>query len=301
MDFVYKNYEAFYNMVLSTTIMSNSMTSALKADAKEIISYIGKAYRLDDERIANCVGIITEKLSRLGLTTEQQATYNGREYGKDYSDDDILFDVKGDVLTRLSQLGNSRNSEINPEWFNYTYYMTYQPDIRYAEINAAGECGNLIATRQAGILKILGIGCEADPTEGASRLIQCMFWGDIPSIYYLRRCYELQGNESLAKLFSELAELASKYLRRGLTVIPSSDKSNYSDRALKLYNLISSIKQDVVHAYERYSIDFSFVEAIQDESLDYFAKMGYINNYDKKQWKNITNSADRPARKLGFN
>ena len=128
-----------------------------------------------------------------------------------------------------------------------------------------------------------------------------MFWGDIPSIYYLRRCYELQGNESLTKLFSELAELASKYLRRGLTVIPSSDKDNYSDRALKLYNLISSIKQDVVHAYERYSIDFSFVEAIQDESLDYFAKMGYINNYDKKQWKNITNSADRPARKLGFN
>ena len=95
MDFVYKKYEAFCNMVLSTTIMSNSMTSALKADAKEIISYIGKAYRLDDERIANCVGIITEKLSRLGLTTEQQATYNGREYGKDYSDDDILFDVKG--------------------------------------------------------------------------------------------------------------------------------------------------------------------------------------------------------------
>lgn len=300
MEFVYKNYEAFYNMVLSTTIMSNSMTSSLREDCEKIIEFIGKSYNMDDEHIADCNGIITDKISRLGLTTEQQATYNGRVYGKDYSDDEILFDVKGDVLTRLSQLGNSRNSEINPEWFNYTYYMTYQPDIRYAEINAASACGNLIATRQTGILKILGIGCEADPEEGASRLMQCMFWGDIPSIYYLRRCYEMQGNAERAKFFSEVASLASKYLNRGVTVIPSPDKNNYSDKALKLYYLISSIKQDVVHAYERYSIDFSFVEAIEDESLDYFAKMGYINNYDKKQWKNVTNSADRPARKLGF-
>ncbi len=301
MDFVFKNYEAFYNMVLSTTIMSNSMTSKLRADSAEIIKFIGKSYRMDDESVDNCIGIITDKLSRLGLTTEQQAAYNGRVYGDDYSDDDVLFDVKGDVLTKLRQLGQSKNTEINPEWFNYTYYTTYRSEIRYAEINAASACGNLIATRQAGILKILGIGCEADPEEGISRLLQCAFWGDVPSLHYLGYCYELQRNESHKKLFDEVSELADKYLRRGLTVIPESVRGGYSDKALKLYYLISSIKQDVVYAYDRYEIDFSFVEAIEDDSLDYFEKMGYINNYEKKEWKNVTNSAERPARKLGFN
>ena len=66
------------------------------------------------------------------------------------------------------------------------------------------------------------------------------------------------------------------------------------------YVYISSIKQDVVYAYDKTAIDFSFVEAITSDSLDYFEKMEYINNYEKKEWKNVTNSSEKPPKKLGF-
>lgn len=36
------------------------------------------------------------------------------------------------------------------------------------------------------------------------------------------------------------------------------------------------------------------------KSLDYFDRMNLINNFDKKEWKNITNSSNKPKEKLGF-
>lgn len=94
--------------------------------------------------------------------------------------------------------------------------------------------------------------------------------------------------------------MSEKYLKSGYTILPDAVKNLYSKEAQTYYVYISSIKQDVVYAYDKTAIDFSFVEAITSDSLDYFEKMEYINNYEKKEWKNVTNSSEKPPKKLGF-
>ena len=39
---VFLNYEAFYDMVLSATIMSNAQTEEYRSDARKIIGFIAK-------------------------------------------------------------------------------------------------------------------------------------------------------------------------------------------------------------------------------------------------------------------
>ncbi len=295
-----ENYDAFYNMVLSTTIMSNAHGESFAQDATAIINFVGQAYRLSDDFIAGATDIILNKLISLGLTADQQAVYSSREYGSVYTDEDVLFDIKGDVLNTLHTLSQEKNLNINSSWFDYSHYKTYHPHVRFAKINAVGATGNLIAARQVGILKVLGIGCERNYAEAAKRLLFCTLWGDIPSMYCLAYTYSLMEDAKKSKIFYELAELAQKHLLTGCTVVPEEDKALYSEEARNYYVIVSSIKQDVINAYNKTSIDFSFVEAITSDTLDYAKRMDYIDHYDKKQWKDVTNATSRPSKKIGF-
>ncbi len=301
MEAIFENYEAFYNMVLSTTIMSNAPTPEFIADSTAIIEFIGKAYKLSDEFIEYANSLILDKLITLGLTVDQQAVYASRQYGETYTDEDVLFDIKGDVLTKIQSIAENANPEVNPNWFDYSHYKTYRASVRFAKINTTSASGNLIATRQAGILKILGIGCEKNVKEGIVRLTQCALWGDIPAMYLLAYAYDLDGNVEKARIMSELAEISNQYLKMGFTVLPKEVKDKYSEEAVSYYVYISTIKQDIVYAYDKKNIDFSFIEAVTSDELDYFDRMGFINNYERKDWKDVTNSAVKPLRKLGFN
>ena len=301
-DALLKNYEPFYNMVLSTTIMSNTNTRQFKNDANKIISFIGKAYKFDEEFIMTCQNVILDELDSLSLTTDQAAVYSNRKYGEPYSDKDALFDIKGDVLSKLHNLVDTKeNPEVNPSWFDYSHYKTYYPEVRFAKIRTTSVSGNLIATRQVGILEILGIGCTKDIDAGIKRLIQCVYWGDIPSMYYLAYSFQLNNNTEKSNLFYEIAELADKYLKEGITILPTDIKEKYSEESCMYFALISSIIQDIIYAEHKISIDFSFVEAVSSNDLDYYKKMYFINNYKNKEWKFETNSSEKPKNKLGFN
>ena len=116
----------------------------------------------------------------------------------------------------------------------------------------------------------------------------------------LASVYELMGDNKKAKTVKEVAMLAEKYLHAGYTVIPQNDAKNFSDDAISYYALISSVLQDVVYALNKHNIDFSFVEAITAEGLDYFKRMYFINNYQRAEWRDVTNSAHNPAKKIGF-
>ncbi len=295
-----ENYDTFYNMVMSTTIMSNAITESFRKDARVIIDFIGRAYNMSDDFIDNAADVILNDLISLGLTADQQAVYSGRTYGEEYTDKDVLFDIKGDVLNTLHSLSQDNSLSINASWFDYSHYKTYQAHVRYAKIHIAGASGHVIPARQVGILKVLGIGCDKNLQEGAKRLLQCALWGDMPSIYYLAYTYSLMGLMDKSKVFYELAELAQKYLLIGCTVIDDEDKERYSEEARNYYVFISSIKQDIINAYNKKNIDFSFIEALTSDTLDYFKRMDFINNYDKKHWKEITNSSERPSKKIGF-
>lgn len=297
---IFENYDAFYNMVLCTTIMSNAQTEEYKKDAEKIIQFIGEAYKFQVDFINNCKTLILDKLITLGLITDQQAVYSSREFGDNYSDDDALFDIKGDVLSKLQDISRSKSAEINDSWFDYSHYKTYQANVRFSKINTTSSCGNLIATRQVGILKALGIGCVQNLQEAINRLSQCVFWGDIPSMHLLAHAYHLLGNEKKSLMFYELAVLSDKYLLAGSTVLPADAIDEYSEEARLYYIYISTIKQDIIYALNKKDIDFSFIEAITSDNLDYFQIMEYINNYESKEWKNVTNAIERPSVHLGF-
>lgn len=224
---IFKNYDAFYNMVLSATIMSNVKTAELEQDAGRIIDFIGNAYTLDLTLINNIKTIVFDELTVLNLSSDQQALYRNRDFSIQYSDTDSLYDIKADVLEKLQRLSNTEDNNVNPSWFDYSHYITYQPDIRFAKINLASASGNLIMTRQAGILKMLGIGCEVNEKEAIKRLLQCVYWGDIPSMYLLAYSYSLIGEAEQAKIFYELAALSKNYLNAGYTVLPEEAKKRY--------------------------------------------------------------------------
>lgn len=307
MNRVFNNYEPFYNMVLSTTLLSNSVSDEFSQDGKKIIEFIGKAYRLDNDFIESCYEIILDDLMRLGRTLDQKAVYADRLYGDEFDNEDSIFDIKGDVLSAIEKLGEMQKSSssvniINPGWFDYSHYKTYQANVRYKKIEIGASTGNVSLTRQAGLLNALGIGCKQDYTRAVLRLTQCAYWGDIPAMYYLSLVYKLSGNEETSKFWHNVATVSDEYLRAGITVLPNEAVKKITDEERVQYVYISSICQDVIHSFGVYDIDFAFVEVIASSSLDYYEKMKYINNYRSSNWKDVTNSSVRPKKinKLGF-
>ena len=297
---IFKNYEAFYTILTSTLIMSNNPCGTFTEDCNKIVDFIGGAYSLSKEVIDECKECVYKVLSPISLVTDRNAIFSGRKFGDDLSDDDVLFDIKCDVISSFERIAKCNIPCINPDWFDYTHYFSYNANVRHEEIKLASSSGNIIANRQMAILLALGIGGKVDAKESANRLLRGALWGDIPSVKLLAYLYKLQDNEEKAKIFSEVATLCDKYLHSGYTVVPEDDKNNYLEESLTYYIYISSILQDIVYAYGKHNIDFSFIEAFLTEKLDYFKRMYFINNYERKEWKDITNSAVRPSRKIGF-
>lgn len=302
-DEIFKNYEVFYNMVLSTTIMSNARSEQLTQDSKKIIDFIGKSYELGDEFINDCADIIINELSSLGKTTDQLAVYANRSIDEFVTDSDSLFDIKGDVLATLQSISEIERKTVNPGWFDYTHYKSYQPDIRYTKIYMTSVTGNLTATRQVGILLSLGIGCKKSYDCAVKRLLQCAQWGDIPAMHYLTYVYKLNGDEKNYKLFKEITEISEEYLRTGVTILPDEVIQKYSKEACEYYTCIASILLDVIYLHEinnTNNIKFSFLEAVFSPTLNFYERMDYINNYSKLTWKYVTNPTAKSSAKLGF-
>jgi len=294
---IYENYEAFYCMLTSVTMLSNTCSQKLTDDGKKVIELVVNAYGLDDDLIKTFQDVILTKLAEVSLISDAKAFYNSEGPSEEESDA-VLLEAKGSVLEEIYNLGY--NARVNMHRFDYTHYTSYEPHIRFFIIQQESVSGNIIATRQVGIMKMLGIGCRQSTEEAISRLFQCTLWGDIPSMYLLATCYDSTDNDEKSHIFFQLAELCSKYLHTGVTVLPSSETENVSEEAKTYYAYVSTILQDVILAYHAENIDFSFVEAITSDELDYFQRMNYINNYDRKEWKNVTNSAVKPSKRIGF-
>ena len=72
---VFKDYEPFYNMVLSTALMTNCVTDEFDGDARKIINFIGDAYGLSAEKTDFFTDIILNRISSVKLLTDCEATY----------------------------------------------------------------------------------------------------------------------------------------------------------------------------------------------------------------------------------
>lgn len=295
---IFENYEAFYNCVASTAMMSNMVAPEFARDCNKIVGFITQAYGLPEALAARWENYILGALAEIGKVSDYKALYKSRDINGGLEGIGILCEIKAEVLELLHRIGE----RFSLNAFDYSHYKAYQPHIRYYKLNEASACGVVMATRQIGILNALGIGCEKNYEQAAIRLTQCAYWGDIPSLYFLSYVCRLKGNALKAQLAADVAALASEYLHMGFTVVPEEAKSRYNEEVLREYAYISSIKQDIINAYKKSEIDFSFVEVMMMQSLDYYTKMQYINNYEKKDWKNVTNSSFKEfGIKLGFN
>lgn len=294
---ILKNYEAFYDMVLMTTMLSNDMNEALEKDSKKIIDFIGEAYCLSNESIKECEDIIINELSILATMVDVETYIKSPDFeilDKNLAD---LYGIKCDVLSAMSSIGHGN---AGGRWFDYGHIKTYSPEVRFSQMKKTAITRSLAANKLTAIMQYLGIGTEVDLESAIIRLKQCSIWGDMVSINLLK-CIFKKTNDKEYCTYEELSKL-DKYLYEGRTILPENVAKDISDEAKQLYVIISSIRQDIVYANNIQPIDYSFVEVMLLPSVDYYKKLYFINQYgiNNQEWKEITNSSNNPRQRFGF-
>lgn len=299
---IHKNYQAFYDMLIVTTALSNNPSPEFDKDAHKIIDFIGQAYGLNDELIKYIQKAITDELVSISTKDDVSAFINSHSYEAETEEIDSLLMAKCDALTVVESLGEVKNVNLNPDWFNYSHYKPYYPIIRYRQLALAASTGNPIANKVVAILSYLGIGVDKSDALMESaiyRLRQCVVWGDVPAIYILKHIYQVKGKKEEEKLFAELIKLVP-YMNEGRTVLPKEVADKVDKKVLELFAIISSIKQDVVINEGRIYIDYSFAEVMLSEDVSYHDKLAFINRYRYQEWKEATNSSYDESKQIGF-
>lgn len=292
--------EEFKQILIATTLLSNSYSVEWEKNANDIIDFMTTAFGIKDESDI-IKKIITKEISNLSLVKEYNGIKSRRDYKIEYSDEDILYDIKGKILVSINNIGKNltNHSSLLAEEFNYNDYSTYNPNNRFWVILRAASYGSVILTRQIAIMYALGIGCQQDYSFAILRLKQAAFWGDTTSMKLLSYILKLTNNDEKAKIYSELYNLSLKYLYDGVTVLPDEDKGKYSEECRLYFTYISSILQDIIINLNCPNINFSFLEAIFSDK-PFSDKMRYINEFQKGDWKEVTNASCKPLKNFGF-
>lgn len=291
-----EKYLAICDILLSVTMLSNNFNSELKADSEKIIDFVGGVFKLSKAEMDEIKSLISEELTLISTVKDVKA-YFANNGENDYPEISNYLYLKSEALLKLDTIYQKlSNDGFNQLFFDYRYLRPYYPDIRFKELVSSSIKGDININRVIAILLAVGIGCTVDVNAAIYRFKQCAYWGDMSSIYYLSHLCD----EKEAKLFKELSSLTS-YLSEGRTMIPESKKSEYEPKTIEEFTLISSIRQDIVLAYKQNDIDYSFIEVLLLDKLDYYKKMELINNYREQSWKEYTNSSSDPSKKLGFN
>ena len=276
------NYLAVSNALLFSTMLSNNFNEALEQDTNKIIDFVSSAFKLAENDVARCKKLFSDELTILSTTKDVDA-YLTNQGDKDYPEISDFLYLKSQVLLKINNIHDSfTKANFNQFYFDYSYLRSYYPEIRFKELEASSTKGNVDINRTVAMMLVLGIGCERNVESGIYRFKQCAYWGDTSSFVFLAYLYETQKDEKNAKLYGNLVNLREN-LKEGRTLIPENLKPKYDKLTIQTYQVIASIVQDIVYAYEEYEIDYSFLEAIFMEKLDYFKKMELINDYRRQR------------------
>lgn len=298
MDTPITHYDVFYGVVLACTMLSNDNTPDYQQDAGAIVDFYCNAFGLP-EFAAQWKQSILGTLHDISVLGEREANFSRRATEHTCVEEDLLYDVKGDVLAELTGKFDKPTFFVNPTWFDYAHIHAYNATVRYAQIRAAASGGWRAAARVQGVMLALGIGCTPDVNAAIRRFTQCAYWSDLPSVYMLAYLYEGLSKQQEALRYRQLAQLMQTYLLEGLTEVPASVRADYSDDAIAQYSLIASIHRDICWSYGLVDIDYSFVEVMMS-GLKQADKMVYINKYREKQWVYETNPVQVDSAPIGF-
>ena len=295
-----ESYLALFDILLTVTMLSNDFNDELNKDAQKIIDFVGHAFKLDEKVLEECQRVVPDDLTVLSTTKDVEVFLSNGGYEEFPKISNLLY-LKIEALQKLDNIYQLYDREqFNQQFFDYRFYRPYFAHIRYRELEASSVKGHVLINRTVALMLTLGIGCKQNVKSAIYRLKQCAYWGDVSSLYYLSYLYAQQKDQKNAKLFAALCEL-TPLLLEGRTLIPPELKEKYDDETKKKYELIASIKQDIVLSYDHPAINYSFVEVMLMDNLDYYTKMQLVNRYNSQEWREFTNSSSDPAKKLGFN
>lgn len=296
------NVESFDQMILSTSLLSNNSSIAWKNDSRKIIDFICQAYEISKRNQEKYSNIIIEEISNLCLIQEYIGLQELKEYDEEYTELDFYYDVKGRILKRIKGISEelSRRGNIHDFEFNYTNYTSYHAETRFNTILKTATYGNPLLTCQAGIMLATGIGINKDIETAILRFKQCAYWGYIPAIKYLAYSYKLLKDMDSYKIYSELYDICINELFNGVTLLPEEKAKKYSKDATTIFSFIASIYRDIVIGFEVPNINFSFLEVIFTDRISNDEKMKYINEYNRSEWKEVTNSTYKSFQNFGF-
>lgn len=294
---ILKNYNIFYEMVLLTTLLTNSDNEESDKDSAKIIEFIGRANKSTPQEILDYKKVILEDL-RVIATTQDVATFKQMLSDGQIKENAALLQIKSDVIEELNNYERMNVPFLKKNVLDYRNCREYSSFVREKQLEQASISGIICINKIVALCYALGIGVEKDFSKAILRLKQCLMWSDIPSSGYIALIYSLLGDSKNEKLFYELKELLNKYLLGGVTIIPDEDAKSIDKEVIELYNLVSSSMQDVVMNTTEL-IDYSFVEILLYDKISYGEKMKHINNYQDGSWKNISNSPFESTR-IGF-
>lgn len=295
-----ENYLSVSDMLLTVTMLSNKFDENLDRDASLVVDFIGKSFDLTDEDIKECFKLVTDDLSMISTNSDVEA-FNKVCNLEELKDVKEYLSLKCDAITKMTDIATQfRGYNSIGSYFDYTYLREYYPNNRFKELEKTASYGNVDVYRIVAILLALGIGCKKDVNGAIYRLKQCAYWGDINSLFYLSYLYRLDNDSESEKLFSNLASLKDLILE-GRTSLPSNLSESYDEETRDNFKLITLIRQEIVLGLRQDNINFPFLEVIFKDDIDYYKKIGCINNYQRDSWKEILNSSSNPYKKMGFN
>ena len=289
------NYLAISDILLTVSMLGTDFNEALEKDAGLIIDFISHSFELKEKEINQLKKLVCDDLTIISTRRDANA-YQIENGGNDYPEiSDLLF-LKMQTIVHLDILKG-----INEMHLDYSYLRPYYPDMRFKELEQSSTIGNIEINRTVAIMLALGLGTPKDIDAAIYRFKQCAYWGDVSSLYYLAHIYQELNDENNAALFNNLIKL-SPYILEGRTLLPKKDEKKYDQEVIQNFVIISTIKQDIVLASEhiRDNIDYSLLEVMFMDNLDYYVKIECINDYNSMKWKEITNSSYDPNKKLGF-
>ena len=201
---ILKHYDAFYNMVLLTTLLSNVTDERFDEDAKKIINVIGQAYELDEGIINECIRLITEELVIIPRNKDRNKFLDKQGIESKNNSLNAMLSIKCDVLFAISELNRRIGSSLDGDWFDYSNYHTYNPELRYAQIRKAAVTGDLIVNKMIAMMNYIGLGSSKDEPLAILSFKQCMIWGDMFSVNMLKHIYRNKDTKQYEILFKRM-------------------------------------------------------------------------------------------------
>ena len=287
------NIEIINEILMSTTLLSNNSCLKWKQDSYKLIEFICEAYDVNHLKDEFC-RVITQEVNNLSLINEYSGLRREHEFSDEYSELELIYNLKGKTLVKIANIDKkleSFNSSSTKE-FTYDDSTSYFPTERFDIILKASSYGDPQLTCQVGLMYALGIGTDVDYDFAIIRLKQAAYWGYIPAIKYLANIYGRLNDVLNYDKYSQLYEVCYMYFYDGIPAIPEKVKHKYTKEVDEEFSVITSIYQDIVIPRSK-RIDYSFLELIFNDKINFNKKMEMINTYDSMKWKQLTGSMNQ--------